>query len=161
MPCSYRDWVDYETGFGDLTGNHWLGLANLQRLVSGIFVELLIYLEDFNNNWVYAQYSDFSIRDSAGNYRIDVSGYNGTAGDSMEFHNGQEFSTRDRENSPYSANADFYPCAVNMRGAWWYATCYHSNLNGEYGTNETLGGIDWYTWRGLDYGLKTTVMKIK
>ena len=47
---------------------------------------------------MYAQYTSFSVGDSASNYTLTVSGYSGTAGDSFGVHNGYQFSTRDQEN---------------------------------------------------------------
>jgi len=50
------------------------------------------------------------------------------------------------------------------RGAWWYGACHSSNLNGKYlnGTHTSYGmGVDWSTWKGHYYSLKTTEMKFR
>ena len=148
----FRDWIDYEEGFGDLHGNYWLGLTHIRRLTANAPVELLVYLEDFEHNWAYAQYASFQIAGSNDGYRLSVSGYSGTAGDSLAYQNGRQFITRDS-----SGNS----CGVDAKGAWWYVACYQSNLNGEYGFDEYMGGVDWQTWKGYYYSLKTTVMKLK
>ena len=139
-----------------------MGLTNIRRMTADPAVELLVYLEDFEDNWRYAQYTEFQISDRTDNYRLTCSGYSGTAGDSLSTHDGLPFTTRDRENTPRVST--YYPCGVNSRGAWWYGSCYHSNLNGEYmiGENSVYnGGINWFHWKGYFYSLKTTVMKIK
>jgi ficolin len=57
---------------------------------------------------------------------LRVSGYHGEAGyDSLTYHNGQAFSTYDKDQDISNKN-----CAVAYNGAWWYKNCHHSNLNG-------------------------------
>ena len=81
------------------------------------------------------------------------------AGDSMTYHNGFAFSTKDRDNDAYSVN-----CAFNGHGAWWYNSCQHSNLNGRYfneaGRNRSTG-IRWFHWKRNDYSMKRASMKIR
>ena len=70
-----------------------------------------------------------------------------------------EFSTYDMDNDIYAAN-----CAVAYKGAWWYKTCHHSNLNGQYlfGHHDSgADGVNWYSWRGYHYSLKTVIMMIR
>ena len=52
------------------------------------------------------------------------------------------------------------------KGAWWYKSCYYSNLNGKYhggnySTNSNADGIVWYTWKGNFYSHKMTEIKIR
>ena len=47
-------------------------------------------------------FSDFYVEDENDNYRLQVSGYNGTAGDWLNYHNGMQFSTTDRDNDNWS-----------------------------------------------------------
>ena len=79
-------------------------------------------------------------------------------GDSFTFQCEQSFTTYDSDHDALSAN-----CAVSFRGAWWYAGCHYSNLNGYYyGVPQTsyADGVDWYTWTGYYYSLRMTEMKI-
>ena len=57
--------------------------------------ELRVNLADNEGNYKYAQYSLFSVGNSGTNYRLNIAGYTGTAGDSLTYHNGMQFSTSD------------------------------------------------------------------
>ena len=155
----YRYWTDYQQGFGNLSGEFWLGLDKIHRLTSNA-TQLHIDLQDFEGNSRYAQYTTFSVGDSESNYNLSVSGYSGNAGDSFGHHNGDQFSTRDRENDIlWSGN-----CAQGFKGGWWYNNCYYANLNGLYygGAHSSNGdGVAWLTWKGYYYSLKFTEMKLR
>lgn len=49
-------------------------------------------------------------------------------GDSLSYHQGRPFSTKDRDNDIAVTN-----CALSYKGAWWYKNCHRANLNGKYG----------------------------
>ena len=82
----YLKWESYKNGFGDLSGEFWLGNDNLHRLTAADDVMLRVDLEDFEGNITYAEYTNFNVADEADNYRLFVEGYNGTAGDSLRVH---------------------------------------------------------------------------
>ena len=50
-------------------------------------------------------------------YTLNVGGFTGNAGDSLVYHNGQRFSTFDRDND--SDDSWYYNCAKEFKGAWW------------------------------------------
>merc|ERR1712154_209395 len=120
----YRGWKDYKYGFGDLQGNFWWGLEKVHQLTSKRQYELRVELV-FNNTDYFAQYDTFRVLSEAELYELHVSGYSGTAGDSLDVHNGSPFSTKDRDNDKHGSN-----CAQSYHGAWWYTACHSSNLNG-------------------------------
>ena len=157
----YLYWDDYEQGFGNLTGEFWLGLSNIHRLTAAApHTELRVDLEDFEEATAYAKYNEFAVGNSTSNYVLTVGGYSGTAGDSFTDHNGWQFSTRDRDHDR-SASRN---CAIIFSGAWWYNNCHSSNLNGLYlsGAHTSYAnGVDWNTWRGHYYSLKFTEMKLR
>ena len=72
-------------------------------------------------------------------------------GDSMMYHLGQKFSTRDQDNDQGGG-----ACAVEFKGAWWYQKCLRVNLNGKHGD-----AVIWQHWKGYHYSLKFTEMKIR
>ena len=121
----YRNWADYVAGFGQPKGEHWLGLEKLVCLTTRRpRTELRVDLADYEGNYKYAQYSFFSVGNRQTNYRLNIAGYTGTAGDSLSYHS---TSTKDRDNDQWGGN-----CASSYRGAWWYKECHQSNLNGLY-----------------------------
>jgi len=80
-------------------------------------------------------------------------------GDSLTPHRGQKFSTRDQDNDLATDS-----CAVAFKGAWWYAGCHASNLNGAYlrGNHSSYAdGVEWSAWTGAYYSLRFTEMKIR
>lgn len=157
----YQGWYEYQRGFGENKHHeYWLGLLPLKRILNQGEYELRIDLEDFTGETKYAKYEAFSIGDHTENYRLKVTGYTGTANDSLSYHNGQMFSTMNRDNDQ-SGN---YSCAQNSKGGWWYNNCHYANLNGLYlsATNKSHAiGITWFTWKGHDSSLKKTEMKIR
>lgn len=126
----YRNWQIYKSGFGNLVGEFWLGNDYLHRLTAKKVSTLRVDLEDWDRNKVYAEYESFSVGNESDEYRIKFGSYSGTAGDSLTYHNNMAFSTKDRDNDEYSGH-----CAVDRHGAWWYNSCFYSNLNGKYSGN--------------------------
>ena len=83
----------------------------------------------------------------------------GTAGDSLSYHKGMQFTTNDRDNDEWSGN-----CAQTHKGAWWYTGCHTANLNGLYhegGTTPFSDGMSWLTWKGHFYSAMKTAMLIR
>ena len=154
----YRNWNDYVHGFGNTSGEYWLGLSKTHRLANGsVSTKLRVDMKDKDGNSAYASYSTFYIGGSTTDYTLHVSGYSGTAGDSLGYHNLMKFSTKDNDNDPYSDGN----CATGLTAAWWYNLCHNSNLNGLYGNDTYPFGIIWGTWKGYEYSLLFAEMKIR
>ncbi|XP_076063335.1 fibrinogen C domain-containing protein 1-B-like isoform X2 [Oratosquilla oratoria] len=115
----YRTWIEYEKGFGDVEGEHWLGLENIHHLTSHSLQELRINLSDFDNATRWAKYGFFHVRDSDSKYVMNCGRYTGDAGDSLSGHSGYKFTTHDSDNDGHGEN-----CAVEFKGAWWYTACH-------------------------------------
>ena len=160
----YRNWTDYEDGFGNLTGEFWLGLDKINCLTKEQSNTLRVDLGDFDGNTSYAQYNTFSVGNSTTEYTLTVGGYSGTAGDSLAYHNGMKFTTRDNDNDNNTRNWE-NNCAKYWHGAWWFNYCFYSHLNGLYHHNPVISlpyGIIWYHWKGEHfYSLKFTEMKTR
>ena len=155
----YLNWDDYVHGFGNISEEHWLGLSKLHRLANGsVSTELRVDMNDKDGVYGYAKYSSFYIGGFSTDYTLHISGFSGPSevGDSLDYHNGYKFTTKDNDNDSYGGN-----CAVNFIGAWWYNDCHYSNLNGHYGNDGYSKGINWYTWKGYSYSLPFTEMKVR
>jgi hypothetical protein len=153
----YKTWDEYETGFGNLRDNFYLGNRFIHEITSQDKYQLRVDLTSFQGESAFAEYSQFSIGDSDSSYILHLGGYSGTAGESLMFQNGMKFSTKDRENDPDSSRN----CAVTFHGAWWYKDCHTANLNGLYGSSDYGKGLTWYKWKGHFTSMKTTEMKIR
>ena len=157
----YRYWSEYNNGFGNLWREHWLGLSLIHRVTGGSSDNTLrVDLKDFDDAAKYAKYSTFKVDDQEANYELTVRGYSGDAGDALSYHNGKEFSTRDRDNDDSDNN-----CAELFTGAWWYKACHRSNLNGQYHAGSTSSyatGVVWYYFRNTHfYSLRVSEMKVR
>ncbi|XP_061572618.1 uncharacterized protein tnxba [Cololabis saira] len=151
----YKTWSEYRAGFGNLSEEFWLGNELLHNLTSVGAVSLRVDMQS-GNDTVYAHYGNFSIASEDRNYALAVSGYTGTAGDSMRYHNGRPFSTRDKDPASLGIH-----CAKAYMGGWWYKNCYKTNLNGLYGTNIDNQGVVWIDWKGKDSSIPFTEMKFR
>ncbi|XP_025092073.1 ficolin-1-B-like [Pomacea canaliculata] len=153
----YRNWTQYENGFGDITGEFWLGLSHLYLLTRGRQQRLRIEVGRKIGGRRYAEYSSFRVEGPETNYTLNLSGYSGNAADSFMPLNGGMFSTYDRDNSKSVKN-----CAVEYRAGWWYKkACFFNacNLNGQY--NWTSYGIVWYYYYWSYDSLHFSEMKLR
>uniref|UniRef100_A0A3B1JEM2 Microfibril-associated glycoprotein 4-like n=1 Tax=Astyanax mexicanus TaxID=7994 RepID=A0A3B1JEM2_ASTMX len=158
----YRPWEKYKKGFGNKHGEYWLGLENLFHLTLRKKYELRVDMQDWDGGWASAQYSSFSVDPESYGYTLHVNGFiDGGAGDSLEYHNGQKFTTFDRDQDAASR----YNCAARHRSAFWFQACQKSNPTGLYlwghDDSGSRTGVLWSHWKGYDYSLKFISMKIR
>ncbi|VDH93615.1 Hypothetical predicted protein [Mytilus galloprovincialis] len=126
----YRSWNEYKEGFGTASGEHWLGNDFIHSIsTNGRHRVKFILGKDGTKK--YAEYANFRLKDEKSKYKLKVSGYSGTAGDSIDSvdsqgrANGQKFSTYDRDND----NNKKSNCAIMNEGGWWYNSCDYASLN--------------------------------
>uniref|UniRef100_A0A2I3HXA2 Tenascin-R n=1 Tax=Nomascus leucogenys TaxID=61853 RepID=A0A2I3HXA2_NOMLE len=149
----FRKWADYRVGFGNLEDEFCLD--NIQRITSQGRYELRVDMRD-GQEAAFASYDRFSVEDSRNLYKLRIGSYNGTAGDSLSYHQGRPFSTEDRDNDVAVTN-----CAMSYKGAWWYKNCHRTNLNGKYGESRHSQGINWYHWKGHEFSIPFVEMKMR
>ena len=129
-----RRWSDYEEGFGDLEGEFWYGLKNIQCLTNRESVELRFDLEDERGNKVTRTYQEFRVEGPENKYRLHIGRGDTPAGafDFMAYHNHKYFSTKDRDSDTGRGH-----CAVSNNGGWWWGYCGHTNPNGLHSSSTT------------------------
>ena len=167
----YRGWTEYENGFGNVKGEHWLGLKKIGCLTSVKGkTKLRIDLDDFAGHSKFACYDSFHVGTPSTNYKLTIGGYQnweiGAAGDSMTrrySNNGMQFSTFDRDNDGHTG----INCAASpyRDGAWWYSNCGYSNLNGLYSDGQSNSrGFTWNYFNATassSHTLRYSDMKLK
>ncbi|XP_038069021.1 ficolin-1-like, partial [Patiria miniata] len=165
-----RTWQGYAEGFGDLTGEFWLGNQKLHSLTRNGKWELVITLRAYDGDEARVRYGYFLMDSSELKYGIHLSGFSeesGDAGNSLRIHRNEDFSTLDKDHD----NTNRHNCAEKFHGGWWYNRCgsytsrdFKSNLNGLYYNNATVDdymGIQWVTWKGKNISLKGCEMMIR
>ena len=158
-----QNWDTYKNGFGNVSGEHWLGNEILFRLTRNRDYELRVDLEDWEGRTRYATYSHITILSERLRYKLVIGTYSGNAGDALSLHNGMEFITYDRENARRS-----HECILNIGyGGFWLEYClwvgvnnYSSHSSSGHG-GHVLDKIRWDTWHGNTYSLKSTRMMIR
>ncbi|XP_063917799.1 microfibril-associated glycoprotein 4-like isoform X2 [Zophobas morio] len=157
----FRNWTDYKIGFGDPSGEFWLGLEHLYHLTDSKRNELLFELEDWGLKKVYARYDEFIIGNEGEGYQIKAVGkFEGDAGDSFSQHVNMKFSTPDRDQD----TKDDENCAATRHGSWWFLNCFYGYLTGEYigpGLTKNHRNIHWNSFHGYEYSLKQVRMMIR
>ena len=155
----YRTWAEYQSGFGDLQNEFWLGNDILRDLTGSGRWQLRVDIEDGESIPAWASYGEFSVTGDKYTLHVDSYDAQSTAGDSMSYHNGHRFTTKDHDNDAHSNS-----CAELSEGAWWFNGCFLAHLNGKYfpqGRVSVYEGVQWYRWKGFDYSLKKCSMKIR
>jgi len=138
-----RTWAEYKVGFGDPSGNYWLGNDLLSQLTANNRYKLRFDLQQrYTGNWYYAEYSTFRVLSEARNYTLQVGGFSGNASrDALgRNQNGAQFSTFERDNDWVSGN-----CAASIGGGfWWQRSCGFCRVN--------AAGTGYFYWVRLPGG---------
>uniref|UniRef100_H3CUZ8 Angiopoietin 2b n=1 Tax=Tetraodon nigroviridis TaxID=99883 RepID=H3CUZ8_TETNG len=157
----HRGWRDYKMGFGELSGEHWLGNDIIHKLTTSKDYSLHILLKDREGNEAFSNYDRFYINGEENNYSLYTENYSGTAGRMSSLaHSGTQFSTKDRDNDRCTCR-----CAQLASGGWWFEACGPSNLNGIYYSSSTstmrYNDIKWYYWKGSKLMAAMTTMMVR
>ena len=89
-----RNYKQYEQGFGDLKGSHWLGLDSMHLMTKQkkyrMKMEVLAIDPTKGDVWLEYEYENFAVDSAANKYRLAVSGYSGFMTlDAMDHHHNQ------------------------------------------------------------------------
>ncbi|XP_063915352.1 angiopoietin-1-like [Zophobas morio] len=103
-------------GFGELSGEFWLGLDNIHHLTRYEDNELLVELVVREGTSVFTHYDRFKMGNEDDDYTVTVSGYNGAAGDSSSSESSTKFSTQKNDLDNWWSEK----CALDFGDRWWY-----------------------------------------
>ena len=143
-----RDWLDYENGFGNLTGEFWYGLHPIHCLTNQGQWQLRIDYTFTNGTRRYLFYKNFKVGPPSSQYQLTISGYSGYTSDPFVENtswgtntiiNSMKFTTKDRDNDQKSSGN----CATSsgwagISGGWWYKQCSAIMLNNPYSKSTTI-----------------------
>ena len=98
----YRNWNGYRAGFGNLSGEFWLGNDNLRTLTKPEGTWQLHI--DWDKKMAWAEYGFFQI--TGDNFTLHINSYktDNTAGESLICHDSMMFTTYDNNNDQYGGN---------------------------------------------------------
>nr|KAF6427127.1 angiopoietin 2 [Rousettus aegyptiacus] len=74
-----KTWKEYKVGFGNPSGEYWLGNEFVSQVTSRKRYMLRIRLTDWAGNEAHSLYEHFSLSGEDLNYRIHLKGLTGTA----------------------------------------------------------------------------------
>ena len=128
-----RDWADYKKGFGDPTGNYWLGLENIHAFTNS-FTNVMLRIEasTFDGERAVLIFEGFKVDTEENLYKLTcgkVIEDPKSLASSWQHGDGMPFTTRDRDNDQHSSNCANYQ---GGQGGQWYNTCARIYFNAEY-----------------------------
>ena len=156
-----RNYAEYVAGFGDPLSDYWMSLTELHDLTNEQPAILYLRLEDRVGDASWAIYDSFEIADASSNFRMTISGYQGTAGDCLILANGIDFSAPDADNDPHGISN----CAADRESGFWFGdtgnTCGGASPNGrlDVAQNNKIAA-HWYYHKNSFEGLKYFEMYI-
>ncbi|GFS60579.1 techylectin-5A [Trichonephila clavipes] len=152
-----KNWNYYKRGFGAPTKDFWIGNDLIYALTNQGSYSVRFEMQHANTTNAYALYEEFWIDDEDDNYKLHISGYSGTAGDSMKEHDGYGFST------PLGKQTS--SCAMQRSSGWWFRQCLTCNLNGIYRKGSYSAsyndGVEWETFGGYKNSMISAEIKIR
>ena len=118
-----RTWSDYKVGFGDVTGDFWLGLDKLHAITAQPYTRYSLRIEATTSTGavVYVETGDFSIGDEKQRYKIMSIGRVVMKTTSNLLKKDQVFAAQDKDQK--------FKCGMRYNGFWYYVragTSYNS-----------------------------------
>ena len=131
-----RTWLEYEDGFGKLTGELWYGLRALHCLTGQGGWEMRMDIKLANDTNIFRlQYEQFKVASAKDKYRLTVGGFQGTTNDPMATHNGMNFTTKDSDNGLAGSNCALAYGLDSPIGGWWFRSCWVNGIAPNIGYN--------------------------
>ena len=130
-----RSWAEYKIGFGDPSGNYWIGNAVLYNLTS-VFCACSANFYAINTvGTLYLRsHAKFFVGDEAAtSYKLTVQGAGGNGSDSLNKQIGKSFSTYDVDKDSDNEKN----CADLMGSGWWFGDDKNSVIGSKNKCGET------------------------
>ncbi|XP_042867272.1 ryncolin-1-like [Penaeus japonicus] len=147
-----RSWTEYKEGFGDPTGEFWLGNEMLHRITSSRKYSLRVDLTLTNQIQQFAEWEEFRLGSETDKYRMNLENYlslSTTYSNCLNIDN-RYFTTYDRDYDYSSGN-----CAASIGGGWWTYNCRYMHLTAVY--NQSLN----VTCTGTRLQISSAQMKVR
>ncbi|KAG8437110.1 hypothetical protein GDO86_007981 [Hymenochirus boettgeri] len=156
-----QTWDDYVKGFGELTGEFWLGLEQIYSISQQAEYVLRIELQDWKENVRFVEYM-FTLGNQDTNYALKLSQISGNIPNALPEKTQLFFSTSDQNSGDQKCQTE------TISGGWWNMVCAGTNLNGKYNKQRPRTkldrrrgqGIFWKPENGRLYSLKSTKMML-
>ncbi|XP_059169813.1 techylectin-5B-like [Physella acuta] len=152
----HQYWSNYKDGFGDVSGDFWLGNDLISKLTLNGYTDLRIDIK-YTKNQYYALYRNFTVGNETTKYQMSYSSFEGNVTDGLRDHNGMNFSTKDKDNDQWQEGN----CVSSHTGGWWFNNCLTANLNGVWASKEFGKGVHWENVTSLHESLEYTEMKLR
>ena len=152
-----RGWVEYEEGFGSLTGDLWYGLRPLHCLTNQGQWKLRIDFTFPNGTKSYLPYNNFAVGPADSQYQLNISEFTGITTDPFTVHdlNNMKFTTKDRDNDQQESGNCAIRDAGGYAGGWWYRRCSYIFLNHQYNHTLTIRlNNEWYALSFIEMKIK-------
>lgn len=157
-----RGWMEYASGFGNLTADFWLGNRVLVGLTNKLGQRLTLMVEVTlcgSGQRITRSYREFWVGDEIDRFRLTVV-QAGNESDYFGLINGKQFYAANLHNSlPNCGN-------THGGGGWWWSgsNCTLANFSGKFGCNQPYPmNMYWVSGRsGKHLGtINSVVMKVK
>ncbi|XP_042886373.1 techylectin-5A-like isoform X2 [Penaeus japonicus] len=116
-----RSWNEYGSGFGNASGEYFLGTDNLHVMTSNRQYRLRVEFELPDGTAKFSEWDVFYVSDRANKYKLSVGTFlpHSMTTDCLSSQiNNMFFSTVDYDNDRTNNN-----CALNYQSGWWYNAC--------------------------------------
>ncbi|XP_066918235.1 fibrinogen C domain-containing protein 1-like [Clytia hemisphaerica] len=158
-------WNTYKEGFGEASGEYWLGNKWLNLLTTSEKYDYFVWAKAFDGDTRMKKMLGVRVENEDEGFKItfeeETQEFLPNQLYGMAHMNGMKFSTLDKRDDFWS-NPD--GCAFFF-GPWWHKGCHNVAMNGQYnhdGVTATFAnGIVWINWKGLWTSLKESQIMIR
>ncbi|KAK8745863.1 hypothetical protein OTU49_000057 [Cherax quadricarinatus] len=154
-----RTWSDYSAGFGNASGEYWLGNEHLHTLTYSRPQTMRMDFQVKDGSLKWGEWPDFLVENADSLYKLTVVKYNALSmiDNCMPHHNARQFSTFDYDNDGNAGKN----CAEDDKGGFWYNNCATLNPTIPYTTDGHLNTACLYKVQAKKLPLHGSWMQMK